>query len=66
MQAVSLTPPPAPPSTYRLWLAVAAVGGLAALPSPDDRAGRGAVQTGPVAVAASEPDPAPARDTDAR
>lgn len=66
MQARSSTPPPAPPSTYRLWLAVAAVGGLAALPPPDDRAGRGAVQAGPVEVATSEPDPAPARDTDAR
>jgi hypothetical protein len=66
MQARTPTTPPAPPSTYRLWLAVAAVGGLAALPPPDGRAGRGATQAGPVALAASEPDPAPARHTDAR
>lgn len=66
MQAAPHIPPPAPPSCYRLWLAVAAVGGLAALPRPEIRAGRGAVQAGPVAAAASGSDPAPARDTDTR
>ncbi|GIL00377.1 MAG: hypothetical protein BroJett030_02760 [Alphaproteobacteria bacterium] len=66
MQARSSTPPPAPPSTYRLWLAVAAVGGLGALPPHDDRAGLTVAQAGPVAAATAAPDPAPARDTDAR
>lgn len=66
MQARSPTAPPAPPSCYRLWLAVAAVGGLAALPPPEDRSGRAAAQAASVAAAASEPDPAPAPETDAR
>lgn len=46
-----------PFSGYRLWLAVAAVGGAAALPPPDDRPAREEGPAGRAAVAAPAADP---------
>jgi hypothetical protein len=64
MQPRSSAPSPAPPSPYRLWLAVAAVGGPAARPPSDDRVGGDGAQAGP--VAASGADAVSARTTEPR